>query len=328
MALALNISSPLHSIGAGACGSVWSTAATNDDSQAVAFKREDGNVGRSLLNDFEKHKRLASNVVNCPPEVRSFLLPHYHGFLGANSVNEDLLCRFPDGFRKPCNTLTMERIPPLGRPVRDFIAEMFCPPSMVQTVKQDIRSRDCLVRPYLGRRRHAPSILKSFTLRNYILTVDQMEVLGLYKDTYAKAMAEALAFMHWSAQIDADDVEFILAPPRESTDARCFCSDSLGCHSLWILDFDRCRAMPMNEEGILLATAAFYRNDLYFPRPGREHIEDQRLWQVFKARFLEASTVIINSGETNIDQSLPAKLVAQIEVHHPQRGGKIEPSLT
>ncbi|KAF2027463.1 hypothetical protein EK21DRAFT_91505 [Setomelanomma holmii] len=28
-------------------------------------------------------------------------------------------------------------------------------------------------------------------------------------------MAEALALMHWGAQVDANDVEFVLAPPRE-----------------------------------------------------------------------------------------------------------------
>lgn len=38
--------------------------------------------------------------------------------------------------------------------------------------------------------------------------------LGLDLHRYARAMAEALAYMHWCVGIDANDVEFVLAPDR------------------------------------------------------------------------------------------------------------------
>ncbi|KAK7184323.1 hypothetical protein PSPO01_09700 [Paraphaeosphaeria sporulosa] len=37
-----------------------------------------------------------------------------------------------------------------------------------------------------------------------------MEALGIDARSYVKAMAEALAMMHWGARIDANDVGFVL----------------------------------------------------------------------------------------------------------------------
>ncbi|KAL5421255.1 hypothetical protein PMIN04_005732 [Paraphaeosphaeria minitans] len=63
--------------------------------------------------------------------------------------------------------------------------------------------------------------------------------LDLVATSYAKAMAEAFAMMHWGARIDANDVEFVLAPLRAAASAPSFFqSDYLGPHSLWILDSD------------------------------------------------------------------------------------------
>lgn len=41
-----------------------------------------------------------------------------------------------------------------------------------------------------------------------------MKQLNLNVKSYAEIMAEALAMMHWYEEIDANDVEFVLAPPR------------------------------------------------------------------------------------------------------------------
>jgi hypothetical protein len=50
----------------------------------------------------------------------------------------------------------------------------------------------------------------AFSLRNFCLFLDQIEDLALDPSEYAEAMADALAIMHWSAGIDANDVEFVL----------------------------------------------------------------------------------------------------------------------
>jgi hypothetical protein len=50
-----------------------------------------------------------------------------------------------------------------------------------------------------------------------------------------------------------------------------------------MLDFDLCRDMSMDESGMEQAVAAFWGNDRYCPRPGRE------LWHIFKAQDLQTS---------------------------------------
>jgi hypothetical protein len=38
--------------------------------------------------------------------------------------------------------------------------------------------------------------------------------LGLPARDYTTAMADTLAFLHWVAKVDANDIEFVLAPAR------------------------------------------------------------------------------------------------------------------
>lgn len=111
-----------------------------------------------------------------------------------------------------------------------------------------------------------------------------MEVLGLDAKAYAGAMAEALALMHWGARIDANDVEFVLAPPR-ANHTPTFESDYLTVHCMWILDFDCCRPIWVDETGVEQACAAFYKNDPFYPRPGTGEAADEELWVLFKQRF-------------------------------------------
>ncbi|KAK7985833.1 hypothetical protein PG988_003455 [Apiospora saccharicola] len=321
----------LHCIGAGACGSVWST--NYDDGNcatATAFKREDGAKGRSLLNDYQVHISILQARHRCPEHIRtSFRVPQCHGFVRLEEQQPVLLQSFPLEHQQPCNILISQRIPPLGKTTRDILCNKYCPPSFLDQIKSDPRSVDCMIRPYLGRRRELESSgrqskFQSFSLRNHVVSVDQMDDLGItveMKEQYAVAMAKALAFMHLCVRIDADDVEFVLAPPSTHDETRsenktCFESHTLGHHSLWILDFDRCKPLTLDEEGISLAKKAFFRNDLYFPRPGRAHPEDQRLWKVFKCGFLDASASIIKfdaGAASDVPEDLPIRLMEAIE---------------
>jgi hypothetical protein len=89
-----------------------------------------------------------------------------------------------------------------------------------------------------------------------------MEEIGIpaqHMIQYAQAMAETLAIMHWLAKIDANDVEFVLAPPDDEDEGQWV--NVLGEHTMWILDFDLCRSMAMDEHGIEQAARAFWRND-------------------------------------------------------------------
>jgi hypothetical protein len=149
----------------------------------------------------------------------------------------------------------------------------------------------------LGRRIDSGSSSRStrfFILRNVQLHVDQLEAPGLDVKAYAETMAEALAIMHWRAGVDANDVEFVLAPPRLSfststSPTPSFHSDFLGQHTMWILDFDRVKTITIYKAGVEQACAAFYKNDRFCPRPSGREAADVMLWAVFKECFLEAS---------------------------------------
>lgn len=91
------------------------------------------------------------------------------------------------------------------------------------------------------------------------MSIDQMEQLNLDVDRYATAMADMLAIMHWSAQIDASDMEFVLVPPRLTSADSTLKSIHLGEHDIWILDFNCCHDMTMDTAGIDQAWPAFYK---------------------------------------------------------------------
>jgi hypothetical protein len=113
-----------------------------------------------------------------------------------------------------------------------------------------------------------------------------MESLGVTTsemNQYARVMAETLAMMHWISEIDGNDIEFVLAPPCE-TDFK-MKSNILGEHSMWVLDFDLCRIMTIDSEGVVQAAAAFWRNDPYYPRPEKQ----PSLWSVFRERYIQVS---------------------------------------
>jgi Zinc finger protein len=126
-------------------------------------------------------------------------------------------------------------------------------------------------------------------------------------------MAEALAELYWRARVDANDVEFVLAPPRKNhapTQA-IIKSDFLGNHTMWILDFDCCKNISLDEAGVEQAVVAFYKNDPFYPRPGCEDRRDHALWEMFRARFLEASGNIL--GTKSPGASLASLWVAMVE---------------
>lgn len=125
-----------------------------------------------------------------------------------------------------------------------------------------------------------------------------MEELVLWHDmkVYAEIMAEALAVMHWSVGIDANDVEFVLAPPPSCQGVSKETTNALGTHIMWVLDSDFCKEMPMDEKGIQQAVTAFYRNDPDYPRPRSSPL----LWNVFREQYLDSSQKM--AGVTEVDQ--------------------------
>src|SRR6266480_2827473 len=255
----MNIPEPTTSnafrrIGAGFCGSVWalpnSTSSLGNFPETddyFALKREDGGPDRSLQNDYEMHLQVLESWKVLPTTVQ---VPKCFLLLTADNREfwDKHLCKFPQDYT-PCRTLLSERIQPFPAVTRERLVARYCPQSLQTTINKSQENQDCIIRCYLGRRRRQEnnSRFKAFCLRNFPLHLDQMEELKLDTRAYAEAMAEALAMMHWIAKIDANDVEFVLAPPRKGTQS--FSSPSLGAHCLWILDFDCCHPITMDKDG-------------------------------------------------------------------------------
>ncbi|OJJ05164.1 hypothetical protein ASPVEDRAFT_31571 [Aspergillus versicolor CBS 583.65] len=277
----------LRRIGVGFCGTVWAAG-----DHGSAFKREDGGPDRSLLNDYNMHQRIQDHKSS----MTQIQIPICHGLLTpASKWWHDNLDRFPDGY-EPCNMIHAQRIPPISENVRRLITERYCPPQLVREIMDSETNRDCLIRPYLGRRRHhtkRASRFQAFSLRNYPLHVDQMEELGISESDitgYAQSMAEALAVMHWDAEVDGNDVEFVLAAPNDAktTVLQREWSNVLGQHSIWLLDFDLVRTMDMEEQGVQQAVKAFLNNDPFFPRP-----DGSSIWKAFREQYLQTSKMCI-----------------------------------
>ena len=309
-------------IGQGFCGTVWAAPTASGDTFAI--KREDGGPGRSLQIDYEIHLKVLKSLSGTYPK---FLVPACHEYVSAHNQDwwDKKVSKFPKEFQIPCNTLVSERIPPFPKIVRETIIEEYCPDPLrpkIESIKSSEPNQDCLIRPYLGRRRRLEkqSRHKSFSLRNYPLHVDQVEELKLDGKLYARIMAETLAHLYWKAHVDANDIEFVLAPPREShtnhldthpAHASHMKSERLGEHVVWILDFDCCRQLTVDEKGVEQAVEAFYRNDPYYPRPGRDNSMDKALWKEFKEQFLESSETILGQG--SLEARLPALWVDLVE---------------
>ncbi|KIW62799.1 hypothetical protein PV04_10930 [Phialophora macrospora] len=306
-------------IGQGFCGSVWAA-----EGGTMAMKREDGGPGRSLLNDYNMHKLILETALLRKVSV---CVPRWPDFVKNNDSWWDAnLAGFPAGYTT-CNILCAERIPPLPQEVRHRLIDRYCPPASVAIIKANDADRDCLVRPYLGRRKIQNEARRGknfFSLRNYPLHLNQAEDLKLPILEYAYAMAEILATMHWSAKIDANDIEFVLGGVQTQTEIarNNYTHSILGTHSLWVLDFDCCKALTMDDAGIEQAARAFLRNDPYFPRPSNSaQSSDGALWIEFQTRYLECSQSLL-AGHGVACLSLPEKFTARVTEMHKQ--GKIE----
>lgn len=201
------------------------------------------------------HQRVLQSISSISQPL--IQIPLCHRYLSSSDAWWDENApRFPPGYQ-PCNAIQAERIPPIATQVQDMLIDRYCPAPLRQEIKLSDQNRDCLVRPYLRRRRVLadscrPRPKAFFSLRNYPLHLDQMEELRISVaviEHYARAMAEALAVMHWGAGVDGSDVEFVLAAPPGRASIRADNDSILGSHAVWILDFDLCRDMSMNGQG-------------------------------------------------------------------------------
>ncbi|KAL7923827.1 zinc finger domain-containing protein [Trichoderma austrokoningii] len=323
----------LERIGQGFCGSVWGELEEDgrpSSGRQIAMKREDGGPGRSITNEYRIHTRLLECLKSLDDSQIlaifgasgiSFNIPESEAFIGKDAPEwADILPRFPPGYT-PCNAIVSEKIMPVSLPFCRMMIDNFIPGVDADKILDTQTNKHCLIRTYLGRRRiqdesDKPRSLRAYSLRNFPLHIDQMESIGLSPRQYALSMADTLAFLYWIAKVDANDVEFVLAQPRSNGPPNMkpsdyLHSDILATPAMWVLDFDCCNDITMDESGIEQACRCFWRNDPFYPRPGSSHASDQKLWRDFQHRFLMASEEILKDEALAIKQ-LPGRLIERI----------------
>ncbi|MCJ1460362.1 hypothetical protein MMC28_010742 [Mycoblastus sanguinarius] len=309
----------LRAIGWGSCGVIYHQLGTTH----VVKQAINNNMALSedcrLWNDLIMHKTVEEAFARVKWVDTLVQVPRCYRYIDKTetawwTAHESL---FPEGQRISENLLLTEHIAPINLVARDALIDQYCPEGLRAAAKLQTGNDDCLVRLYLGKRRDSTSRQKSpsmFGLRNFQLCLDQMQGLGLDTETFAFAMAEALAVMHWEAKIDAADVEFVLGgapclthdPLPMLRELQCLqdnSSTSLGTLGLeaavthiWLLDFNQCQPISMDDIGITQAVKRFFVNDPYYPRPlAPEGSYDEKLWQAFEGRYLEISGRLVRS---------------------------------
>lgn len=238
--------------------------------------------------------------------------------------------RFPDlkEYRRASPLFIFERILPLPEMIRENLIKCFSAPEAQNQALLDPHNKDCLIRPYLGRRfedldqdqkkNHPPDGLRNFPLYlDQLSRFEQMEPRQL-----ARSMALGLASGHWQVGIDMLDVEFVIGSraeeisPYEPTAKAARAKKDLPSRfqkpvsdndkvpdfhhritQMWMLDFDKTKEFRLDgknsSEGIKALVNATLANDPYYPdcHPKRE--EDWELWLDFRDTYVEASQVLI-----------------------------------
>lgn len=181
---------------------------------------------------------------------------------------------------------------------RELLILQYCPESIQATTRASRENEDCLIRLYAGKCRRITGYPPTFlNLRNYGLHIDQMLKLGLDVNKITEVLARTLAHCYWRAHVDANDVEFVLAPATHPISADTPNFTIAGTELvIWMLDFDCVRPMSQDIEGLQQAVKAFYQNDSYFLRPHfHGHTDDDmELWARFKGEFLDETIDIFD----------------------------------
>lgn len=75
-----------------------------------------------------------------------------------------------------------------------------------------------------------------------------------------------------------------------------------------MLDFDLCRDMSMDEDGVKQAVKAYWINDPFYPHPG-----DKLLWEEFRKQYLRTSDEICGGLGLDTLVGLPKLFIDLVE---------------
>ena len=319
----------LRVIGLGSCGTLFEIPGTE-----LAFKK--GTSESAIWEDF----CLTNRVNKAVKVVRTMMCkafpsstipktPLCHDFHPADHETfwSDNIQRFPVGYRTKQPLFTVDRILPLPQETREaLIEEYFDDDETAQKeAKENPDNKDCLVRVYLGERESSEQQSRVYdTLRNFPLRLNMMEDLEVEVSELANEMAIGLAILHWQAQVDGMDVEFVLGSSAtwDAEQPEGYDDTSVPPHTveainfkrrvvhLWMLDFDKASGIELTKHHVdTKLVPAFLGNDPYYPRPQ----VDNELWDEFCGTYLEASEQILRAkGVLPRVRGLPRRFLDEV----------------
>jgi len=323
---------PYPQIGFGRCGYVFELTGT-DQVAKVAISED----GMELYVDCCMHQKIRESLQKVPQGIPLCHIPTPRQYIAANDIQwwENQGPRFPVEHRKLRSVLICERILPLSKIIRRAFIDKYCPEQHREAAIADPRNRDCLVRVYLGELRNNRPYM-NFSLRNFPLYLDQILDLELNAEGFVDAMANTLAIIHFQAELDARDIEFVLgmspsfshyqlppaaellkgspnsstAPPGTGINVK-----KRWIH-LWVLDFNECAPITMDEAGMDLAATAFQENAPYYPRPPKagnvSNAQMNILWVAFRQSYLKTSSIVLK-GRAMDPEKLPRMFIEKLE---------------
>ncbi|KAG7287923.1 hypothetical protein NEMBOFW57_007441 [Staphylotrichum longicolle] len=318
---------PFIKIGSGACATVLAQPGA-----PFAVKLSKADHQEALWNDYLRHAKLAKcfawhgfDDVRMPA-CHYFVPPWTPRFVERQPAFRDAARRCRN---VPTSALVTERIPPLPPRARELLIERFCVEGVKEEARRDVANEDCLVRVYLGST-GGKTGQRFFSLRDLKMHLNHMMELQLDVRALARGVGMALALMHWAAETDSRDVEFVLGSSiREVSLARdagkldmlkplTYTGPPSGRHEdffrrvettrLWVLDFDQVRPITMDEDGVAQAVDAAMANDPYIPKPLQESADEREVWKAFAVSYLEAGKVILEGEDDDVSE-LPLRFI-------------------
>ncbi|EQK98281.1 hypothetical protein G6O67_005117 [Ophiocordyceps sinensis] len=338
---------PMCNIGRGTCGTVYDMGSTN---RAIKL----GSSAKDLLRDYQQ-TATARRAVN---EWAAALVTHFEAKGLRISVPKmprcyefhtdcaevvkrheeelasDDVCSSSDSdiseIERTKPGFIMERIPAIPHCAREALVKEFFDEEDHDYFLHDMDSLDCLVRLYFGQEDNGAAISD---LRNFPLYTDQMDDIGLDTKTLVTELAVGLAIVHWGAELDAMDSEYVLASssPYLSRSRTSNLDLTVGDAAeptpditrrdtcIWILDFDKASFLDLDDhdETVRRLVVATSGNDPYFPRVD---LNEER-WLQFREAYVEASEVILTAraarGEIERGLSrLPEQFMGALYQHY------------
>lgn len=312
--------SPFEVIGRGSAGTVYEIPGTE-------FVLKKGSVKESIWADSQLTNTACTAVMECKsaleyyfhdlsvprvPRVQDWVKDEDLGVWWEQNGQRFVNVEKDIDDTKKGHIFCVQRILPLPQRTREGLIRSYFPPSKIDEALHDPRNKSCLVRPYLGQRRDERTISRPpLSLENYPLYLDQMLDIKVDVNHYACEMAIGLAVVHWRAQIDGMDMEFVIG---SSTGESELPSVMMKWHAqspltaatgdfrrrsihLWILDFDKANQINFRDDWSASRdqmVTAVTGNDPYYPNPVKSGQQERAIWNTFENAYVKAAKIIIN----------------------------------